>query len=50
MTGLPAIALAIGDPNGDLEDPSGWQVYACGNPVMIAAAKTDLTRMGLPRS
>jgi NAD(P)H-flavin reductase/ferredoxin len=34
----------------DLENPSGWQVYACGNPAMIAAAKTDLTRMGLPSS
>jgi NAD(P)H-flavin reductase/ferredoxin len=27
----------------DLADLSKWQVYACGNPAMIAAAKADLT-------
>jgi NAD(P)H-flavin reductase/ferredoxin len=35
----------------DLRDLSEWQVYACGNPAMIAAAKADLTQnVGLPAS
>jgi CDP-4-dehydro-6-deoxyglucose reductase len=33
----------------DLPDLSGWQVYACGAPVMVEAAKRDFTqRCGLP--
>jgi NAD(P)H-flavin reductase/ferredoxin len=33
----------------DLTDLSGWQVYACGNPVMIRSARRDFERLaGLP--
>jgi CDP-4-dehydro-6-deoxyglucose reductase len=33
----------------DLPDLSGWQVYACGAPVMVNAARKDFTeRCGLP--
>jgi CDP-4-dehydro-6-deoxyglucose reductase len=33
----------------DLPDLSGYQVYACGNPLMIEAARTDFTAAcGLP--
>jgi NAD(P)H-flavin reductase/ferredoxin len=33
----------------DLRDLSGWQVYACGNPSMVSAARAMLTtRAGLP--
>jgi NAD(P)H-flavin reductase/ferredoxin len=33
----------------DLQDLSGWQVYACGNPSMVREAKALLTsRAGLP--
>lgn len=33
----------------DLPDLSGYQVYACGAPVMVDAAKKDFTqRCGLP--
>jgi NAD(P)H-flavin reductase/ferredoxin len=33
----------------DCRDLSKWQVYACGNPAMVAAAKRELTsRAGLP--
>jgi CDP-4-dehydro-6-deoxyglucose reductase len=33
----------------DLPDLSGYQVYACGAPVMVESAKTDfVTRCGLP--
>lgn len=33
----------------DLTDLSGWQVYACGNPVMIRSAKRDFEKLaGLP--
>ena len=34
----------------DLPDLSGWQVYACGAPAMIDAARRDfVTRCGLPQ-
>jgi NAD(P)H-flavin reductase len=33
----------------DIEDMSGWQVYACGNPVMIRSAERDFQNIaGLP--
>jgi NAD(P)H-flavin reductase len=33
----------------DIPDMSGWQVYACGNPVMIRSAERDFQRLaGLP--
>jgi CDP-4-dehydro-6-deoxyglucose reductase len=32
----------------DFADLSGWQVYACGAPPMIEAAKRDFTARGLP--
>jgi len=33
----------------DIPDLSGWQVYACGNPLMIRNARRDFeTRAGLP--
>jgi CDP-4-dehydro-6-deoxyglucose reductase len=33
----------------DLPDLSAWQVYACGAPLMVDAAKRDFTqRCGLP--
>jgi NAD(P)H-flavin reductase/ferredoxin len=33
----------------DIPDLSGWQVYACGNPLMIRNAQRDFeTRAGLP--
>jgi CDP-4-dehydro-6-deoxyglucose reductase len=32
----------------DLPDLSAYQVYACGAPVMVEAAKRDFTRHGLP--
>jgi NAD(P)H-flavin reductase len=33
----------------DIPDLSGWQVYACGNPVMIRAAERDFQKLaGLP--
>jgi CDP-4-dehydro-6-deoxyglucose reductase len=32
----------------DLPDLSAYQVYACGAPVMVDAAKRDFTRHGLP--
>jgi CDP-4-dehydro-6-deoxyglucose reductase len=32
----------------DLPDLSAWQVYACGAPLMVEAAKRDFTRHGLP--
>jgi CDP-4-dehydro-6-deoxyglucose reductase, E3 len=35
----------------DYPDLSGYQVYACGNPLMVAAARTDfVARCGLPES
>lgn len=34
---------------GELTDLSGWQVYACGNPVMIRSARRDFEKLaGLP--
>lgn len=30
----------------DIPDLSPWRVYACGNPAMIAAARTDFTTVG----
>jgi NAD(P)H-flavin reductase len=33
----------------DIPDMSGWQVYACGNPVMIRSAERDFQKLaGLP--
>jgi NAD(P)H-flavin reductase/ferredoxin len=33
----------------DLSDLSGWQIYACGNPVMIRSARRDFEKLaGLP--
>ncbi|MEW5787007.1 MAG: CDP-6-deoxy-delta-3,4-glucoseen reductase [Pseudomonadota bacterium] len=32
----------------DFADLSGWQVYACGAPVMVAAARQAFTARGLP--
>jgi NAD(P)H-flavin reductase/ferredoxin len=33
----------------DLSDLSGWQIYACGNPVMIRNARRDFEKLaGLP--
>ncbi len=32
----------------DLPDLSAWQVYACGAPVMVDAARQDFARCGLP--
>ena len=33
----------------DIPDLSGWQVYACGNPLMIRNAQRDFdARAGLP--
>ena len=33
----------------DHPDLSGWQVYACGNPLMVEAARRDfVARCGLP--
>lgn len=32
----------------DFADLSGYEVYACGAPVMVAAAKRDFTARGLP--
>jgi CDP-4-dehydro-6-deoxyglucose reductase, E3 len=33
----------------DIADLSGWQVYACGNPLMIRNAQRDFeARAGLP--
>ena len=33
----------------DIPDMSGWQVYACGTPALVEAARTDFTRLaGLP--
>ncbi|TCJ11948.1 CDP-6-deoxy-delta-3,4-glucoseen reductase [Parasulfuritortus cantonensis] len=32
----------------DIADLSGWQVYACGAPAMIEAAKRDFMARGLP--
>lgn len=32
----------------DFKDLSGWQVYACGAPVMIEAARRDFLARGLP--
>lgn len=32
----------------DIKDLSGWQVYACGAPAMIEAAKKDFMAHGLP--
>jgi CDP-4-dehydro-6-deoxyglucose reductase len=35
----------------DYPDLSGYQVYACGNPLMVQAARTDFTgRCGLPEA
>ncbi len=35
----------------DLRDLSGWQIYACGNPVMIRSARRDFEKLaGLPGS
>jgi CDP-4-dehydro-6-deoxyglucose reductase len=35
----------------DHPDLSGYQVYACGNPLMVTAARTDFTsRCGLPEA
>jgi len=35
----------------DLPDLSGWQVYACGAPVMVEAARHDFVRVcGLPEA
>jgi CDP-4-dehydro-6-deoxyglucose reductase, E3 len=35
----------------DIPDLSGWQVYACGNPLMVEAASRDFTeRCGLPET
>jgi CDP-4-dehydro-6-deoxyglucose reductase len=35
----------------DYPDLSGYQVYACGNPLMVAAARTDfVARCGLPEA
>jgi CDP-4-dehydro-6-deoxyglucose reductase, E3 len=30
----------------DIPDLSGWQVYACGNPLMVEAASRDFTQVG----
>jgi CDP-4-dehydro-6-deoxyglucose reductase len=33
----------------DIPDLSGWQVYACGAPVMVDAARNEYTaQCGLP--
>jgi CDP-4-dehydro-6-deoxyglucose reductase len=32
----------------DFADLSGYEVYACGAPPMVAAAKRDFTARGLP--
>lgn len=32
----------------DFQDLSGWQVYACGAPLMVEAAHTTFTARGLP--
>lgn len=32
----------------DIADLSGWQVYACGAPAMVEAAKKDFMARGLP--
>jgi len=32
----------------DLPDLSSYQVYACGTPLMVEAARTDFARAGLP--
>ena len=34
----------------DFADLSGYEVYACGAPVMVAAAKRDFTARGLPEA
>src|SRR5690606_37491996 len=35
----------------DLPDLGGYQVYACGNPLMVEAARSDFTgRCGLPEA
>lgn len=34
----------------DFSDLSGYQVYACGAPVMVAAARRDFVARGLPES
>lgn len=45
-TGL--VHQAVMEDHGDL---SGFQVYACGNPLMVEAARTEFTSMrGLPES
>ncbi len=31
---------------GDIPNLSGWHVYACGNPVMIQAARSEFTAVG----
>jgi len=43
---LGLVHRAVMDDHGDL---SGFQVYACGNPLMVDAARTDFTaQRGLP--
>jgi CDP-4-dehydro-6-deoxyglucose reductase len=32
----------------DLPDLSGYQVYACGTPIMVDSARTDFVQAGLP--
>ena len=48
MAGTAAAASSIAPCMADMPDLSGHQVYACGAPVMVDAAKTDFAAAGLP--